>query len=669
MSRRAGLLFALVWLLIYVGQAWVGVTREGVTFDEPTHLAAGYARLHSGVTYMDAENGMLAQLWAALPVAPLQPEFPPPLDDQWQPPYEWKLGRALLFDGGNAELPILSRARVMMSVFGAVLGLVIFFWSSALFGWRGGLLSLLLFGFSPDFLTHSLRVTTDVPAALFLTLTTWLGWRLCLKVDTRGIVLAVVACVALFLTKLSAFLMVPIWGVMALIRLWKLPPLEVDIPGFRGEVASRGGQLVVLGGVLAGCGLATFVAIWGVYGFEFLAIPAREVQGRSLPLWGTLLERGASSAGLVNTLLSLKLFPEAWLYGLQHVFTAASKRNAFLMGDYSKTGWWYFFPVSFLVKTPPSVLVILGLAAVTGFRSRKLMTCVSPAERWRTVPLWTQIGVYGGVALLSHLNIGHRHLLPMLPPLMILAGVALKAGSQHTAPRGPLLLTGLALVTLVWDVIPRGHFHSYFSPLVGGPNQGYRYLVDSSLDWGEDLKDGLEFARAQVGKTLDEQVYLSYFGADVLPDEAGIQYLPCFLEQDRCLSVKPLEPGWFIFSATQLQGIYNLSVNGPVWDEAREAKWRLARSELQEVATQPDPWAYLERYPADTWWRLLHLYSDTRVGKLLSVLRSREPDVQISPCWLAYHVDRATLEEILGPQVDTSRLRKPPPSPENGAKP
>jgi hypothetical protein len=63
------------------------------------------------------------------------------------------------------------------------------------------------------------------------------------------------------------------------------------------------------------------------------------------------------------------------------------------------------------------------------------------------------------------------------------------------------------------------HHLAYFNEFVGGPDQGYRYLSDSNLDWGQDLKG----VKAYIDEKEIATIYLSYFGT-ASPSYYGIRY-------------------------------------------------------------------------------------------------------------------------------------------------
>lgn len=181
-------------------------------------------------------------------------------------------------------------------------------------------------------------------------------------------------------------------------------------------------------------------------------------------------------------------------------------RAAFLAGALYPQGTPWYFPAAFLLKTPPGVLGLVALAAGLRLFRRTVPEAVraQPAgSRWFILlPLL----VFTALVLTSKMNLGYRHLLPVVPFLYLWVGQI----ARHFSKPAVVAATGLLLAVLVAEnlaVYP--HYRAYFTPLVGGPAQGYRYLVDSNLDWGQDLPGLADFQREhQI-----EKLYLGYFGS------------------------------------------------------------------------------------------------------------------------------------------------------------
>jgi hypothetical protein len=257
--------------------------------------------------------------------------------------------------------------------------------------------------------------------------------------------------------------------------------------------------------------------------------------------------------------------------------------GAFLMGRVSTHGWWYYFPVAFLLKTPGVTLVLLAVSAWDTVRR----------ARWReTLPVVAFPATYFAFALTSSLNIGYRYILPMLPFLLVYAARVARVPVFPAAARR-YALVGLSVLYAGVSLWLHPHYLAYFNLLAGGPAGGYRYLVDSNLDWGQDLK----LLRDYLEERGVDQVWMSYLGtAD--PAYYGIEHRSLFAPA----SSQPAEgfapfdpaPGWYAISATVLQGAYSDEPDLLDWFRRREPEARIGYSIfVYHVPPDPDPPAWL----------------------------------------------------------------------------
>jgi hypothetical protein len=188
---------------------------------------------------------------------------------------------------------------------------------------------------------------------------------------------------------------------------------------------------------------------------------------------------------------------ETWATVLNHV---ESGHTSFFLGQVSGSGWWSYFPVSLLIKTPLAV-ILLAAAALLGLLW---------ARAWRLLAfLLFPVGAILAAAMTSRLNIGYRHVLPALPFVIVLIGAAVPLFWKRPAGRRAVGI-GLAWAAAA-ALFVHPHHLAYFNELVGGPARGYRYLGDSNLDWGQDLK-----LLASYGREVGDDLRYSYNGvADV----------------------------------------------------------------------------------------------------------------------------------------------------------
>ena len=229
---------------------------------------------------------------------------------------------------------------------------------------------------------------------------------------------------------------------------------------------------------------------------------------------------------------------------------AVNGQAGFLLGKVSGNGWWYYSAVAFALKTPLALVALVGASVVILVRRRETLL----DDSFLILP---SLAVFGFFSV-EQQSIGVRYILPVYPFLMVLASRTATLATRKGTGR---ILVGLAVawgtISSVW-VFP--HYLAYFNESIGGPSHGYRYLVDSNLDWGQELKDLKRFMdEHQIAK-----VNLSYFGTDA-PERYGIAYaaLPSdILPPDAPVAPSPLPAGsWVAISATMLQGVY---VDSPV---------------------------------------------------------------------------------------------------------
>ncbi|HXN06001.1 MAG TPA: hypothetical protein VN944_02930, partial [Nitrospiria bacterium] len=267
-------------------------------------------------------------------------------------------------------------------------------------------------------------------------------------------------------------------------------------------------------------------------------------------------------AYLLEHIHQTRLLPPAYLEGLSYILQASEIRSAFLCGRSSVEGWWWFFPFAFLIKTPVASLVLFLFSFVAlilwrwfpyGWVAPKSEDPRCPSF-YALSPLLILGGVYGLACLTSHLNIGLRHMMPIYPVLFVLAGAKvfwmLAKKSILKIALSALLVGVIAESLSVWP-----NYLAFFNQFVGRSRNGYRYLVDSSLDWGQELPGLHKWLEKNVPATSHTPVYLSYFGTGT-PEFYGINalLLPGFLQVDTPQTF-PLRHGVYCLSATMLQAV------------------------------------------------------------------------------------------------------------------
>jgi 4-amino-4-deoxy-L-arabinose transferase-like glycosyltransferase len=620
---------AVLLALLHAILAATATGEKSMTSDEIAHLVAGHAYNTRGDFRLQPENGNLPQRLAALPMT-LAGAPPPPTDTAaWRTADVWNHGHAFFYRQGLSTDEWLWLGRAMIALVSAATGLLVFFWSRALFGWRGGFLSLALFALCPAFLAHGALATSDVTMTFFFVASVGAWWR---HLEKPGAPWAAISAVTLglaFVAKFSCVLLPPILALIG--AAWAV-----------GEARRHGWRapLLRLARSTLGHAGATWAIIWVFYGFRFGAFaPELATDARFNHGWEWILPGMGAPGAAITALRDWHVLPEAWLYGLAFVLQFSQARGAFMAGDYSVTGWVAFFPYAFAIKTTlPLLLLLIGGAIAGGFATaKKNLAALRPL-----LPLAVLFAVYWATSLASHLNIGHRHILPTYPVLFIAAGW-LGRWLDGRTPVAAVCVAGLALWHAGESLRARPHYLAYFNQAAGGSENGWRHLVDSSLDWGQDLPGLRRWLDAHA---RGEKIFLSYFGTGD-PAYEGIRAtaLPTLPEVGAPRRWHALEPGVYAVSATMLQHVY--AKHRGAWTLENEKDYQMLRAtepELLAFQNNPARRAELLRVvPAEKWAAAWKQLESLRFARLCHYLRARPADAAVGHTIRLY---RLTADEL-----------------------
>ncbi len=642
--------------------AWLALgesERVGLTFDEPAHLAAGRAYNDTGDFRLHPENGLGPQRWAALGsrwTPTLPPEFAGP---PWERGDVWGVARAWLFAPGQDTHAIVFPSRALITLLALALLIAIWRWSAALWGECGGLLSLALAAFCPHLLAHGALVTSDTAAALGFAVALLAWWRLLHRVTPGRVVAAGTATAFVALAKFSGVLLAPAVLGLLIVRLVRGGGLVVGRDGRARRW--RGARLAAaLGGAALAAAAIGWLGIWAGYGFRYAAA-SDGGEARFAHEWGEVLlttprvggsvmadgsrpETVEMRPGIVQRFVHVarghRLLPEAWIYGLAFTDRFSRHRLAYFAGEVRERGWAGFFPAAFALKTPLPVFAVVILAAVAVARQRRIRRAL-----YRLAPVGIFAAVYAAVALASSLNIGHRHLLPLYPLLYIVAGAALVSARGRL---GMALVVSLAAWQAFETLRVRPHYLTYFNALAGGPQGGHRFLVDSSLDWGQGLPDLKHWLAAHA---QGETVYLSYFGSDD-PRHVGIRATRIgdsyFDHAPDRLVLPALEPGLYAIGATMLRRVYT-EVRGP-WSTAYEQEYRrLLHWWSEQERLPPTERRDLRGRSLDAagYALELHRLEQLRFGRLCHWLERRTADAVVANVFFVHRLTAIDLSHAL----------------------
>lgn len=441
----------------------------GHTWDEPEHIAAGIQLIDRGIYTYDIQHPPLARVMMAIgPYLAGARSFgePGPSGEQE--------GRDLLYRTGKYDL-LLTLARLGMLPFFLTLLIATWLWARRYYGLTQGTLATFFLVTTPPLLGHAMVAALDIPGTALCTLAFYFLLRWFEQPGLKfGVGLGVAAGLAIG-TKLSALPFIGLVGV-----LWALTWV-MSAPRQQRRQRATAKRLWL--GVPCVAMLALFTAML-CYGFSFKYLTDATHHKNAA------IDYLTGAHGLVHDLaydvaesVPLPVGAERLVLSIQQLNNHNRAGHAsYLLGKISKKGFWYFYLVAIGVKTPLPLL-LLGIGGMGylfwQWRAQREWTVAAPAIAF--VALLVFCSAY------SHINIGLRHVFVLYPLLAISAAVgtlALWRHFKHWAARAALI------AALTWQLSglrsDYPDYLAYFNAFAG--KQPERVLIDSDLDWGQDLR-------------------------------------------------------------------------------------------------------------------------------------------------------------------------------------
>jgi Dolichyl-phosphate-mannose-protein mannosyltransferase len=487
LSPLAAIPFVL--LSVFALQSLWFIQTQSLTYDEPAHIIAGIDAWRHGRFEHWNDHPPLGRLWLTLPLVRVDSQF------AWQ---QLPTGYRVMAMQPGPEF-MAGRTRPMNTVLGLALGIALWFAARRLFSEGAANVALALFVFTPSLIAHFSVATTDGIGTLFIFLTAFqlVRWRHrpnWLNTALMGLVLG-----GLLLAKFYA----PPLLLLALALMLVLKP----------EGASHRPAQWNWKPMLAALALA-LVTLWAGYFFHVshLTIGDGKVvasfPNRGLKTWAT------KSSLHVSSFVPAGEFFE----GLREVaFSNKHGRPAWFFGKiYPTGGIKAYYPVAIALKWPTILLALFIASLLMGVRK----TCRAPVD---LLVMCAFAVVFLFFAIQSKFDIGERHILPLYPFVLLIAG----AIWEHLKARRAAMIFLVVLLGLnAADALRCApDYLAYFNILVR-PTNTWRYLTDSNLDWGQ----GLIALRDYEEKHPDESLRLAYFGS-INPPLYGVRATPLAPEE------------------------------------------------------------------------------------------------------------------------------------------
>ena len=490
------------------------VRRDSATSDEPAHIVNGVIKLSDRWLNFFREQPPLMNSLSALPVVLSGYR----VQGEWRGGNHWIVGRQFLYRSGYDAYRILFLARLpTIALFAGLVAVVYWFVHRQTGNALWALAAAALTGFCPNLMAHGRLATVDMALTFFAFASTALLITMMTRPTTGIAILFGITAVAAPMSKVSGAILAPYFAIVvaAAFLLRRIPEPKRFLKALAISIATALVFFVLFGLALTG----------GAYArAEYPDLPR-------------LFVPFAEYAANIRTI-------NAW-YSKGHALPQ------FLMGEFSPTGWPHYYLVAFLLKTPIPAILLAIAALVAGMRQKSLPF----------LALLFFVLLFFGVAAAGQLALGVRYVLPIYPFLYAAIALALSATDLRRA--GAAIVAVLLLWHAAENLRTYPSYIAYFNQLIGSHRNADKFLIDSNLDWGQDLRRLNDWAASNDVK----QMAVHYFGGGAVEYEMRaarpiIYYAPV---------PQLLPPGYFALS----RHFYRVSFYPPVWgvnyDEYLEA--------------------------------------------------------------------------------------------------
>jgi hypothetical protein len=495
--------------------------EESAVMDELAHIPAGYSYARYLDYRLNPEHPPLLKALAGLPLLGLDLNFPLN-NENWTSKLnaQWDMGSLFLYHSGNNADQIVETARIFPIIITLLTILLIYIWSRELMGKWWALLPAFIFGISPTVLAQGHYVTTDIAATFGFLLSIYLFIKFLNDRKNKNLIWAGIGFGIALLLKFSTVLLPPLLALI-LFFFWLGETIRKKTSGigeynfrhFAGRAARYIWDLIL---IFLIAGLVVY-AVYFIFTFNYP--PARQLSDTSQilqgfqPQWLSQLD--------INLVKNNFTRPIAqYFLGILMVLQRSSGGNtSYFLGHVSNSGWWYYFPVVFLLKESLPALMLLAFGLFLGLK--KTLSKILSRNIFKNFAeyLGTNLAEFGMLLVIivywlysikSPLNIGFRHILPTIPFIYMLIASTFKNWSGGKLIK--FIKYGFLALMLIWTAgetaIAYPYFLSYFNEAGGGTMNGYKYVTDSNFDWGQDLKHLQSFVKDQN----IQKIAVDYFG-------------------------------------------------------------------------------------------------------------------------------------------------------------
>ncbi|MBM3255948.1 MAG: glycosyltransferase family 39 protein [Candidatus Moranbacteria bacterium] len=535
--------------LLAVGSMW----KDSAIRDEMPHIVAGYSYLTEADYRVNPEHPPLIKELAALPLL-FQNIYFPQNDPAWRDNVndQWDLGDKFLYKYGNDADQMLFAGRIMMVLVFLLGGWVLYRFSEKIIRRRElALVALALFLFSPNLMAHGRFITTDMGATIFTIFALYAYYLYLERPNWGRFIWAGIVFGLAQLAKFNLFLLIPTFLVIAFLH---------------GISTFRKGKIKI---ALQETGLSVAKAI-GIMAIGYLLVGVwYEIHIWNMPIAvqhklinESITDRDLGKLGfntLLNNMTDISLLRPYAQYLLGFLMVSAHTtggHTTYFFGEIG-THWPEYFVFAYFLKETIAAQILFYFAVMVFFT----VLAFTILRRKFKLGIWVRenavmIGYFFFALLvfimssMNRLQLGIRYILPVFPFLYLFIALMLWKFSQNFDFKKRLgyywaniiILVGLLIWHFGSNVSVFPSYLPYFNEFIGGSKNGWKYMVDSNVDWGQDLIRLRDYA----DKNNIQTIKVDYFGGGNLDYYLGNRYESWGYN-------KMPSKGWFALSASAIQ--------------------------------------------------------------------------------------------------------------------
>jgi len=481
------------------------------TVDEPYHIASAVVMYDVGKHASGVEQPPLTRIVAGLPLYLRGVRLP---QSQLTTAViamrdTYLQGTQVLFHSNLSYWQVLTTARLSMLIFPLIALLYLYLLAAWIGNELVAALSVVFFTLDPTLLGHSTWVCTDVAACAGFLAATYHGLRWVVLRGWGRAVATGIAIGAAIAAKFSCMFVIPAIGLLMIVR--PLPVFTSNVPNKLRTYFRRWPSI----GQIAAVAVVAFMTLWATYFFNVDRMSNQTIFPTQRAEWLRIPAR----------LRDAKIPMPSFVLGMMRLISHNKiGNNSYLNGHFKDTGWWYYFPEAIAVKEP---LALLAGLVVVGF----LFFVSKTRALWRTAAILIPPAVFLAAAMKGNLDIGIRHVLPVLPFLYLLICFQLtRVGNKGLAALGLLIfLAAIESITIAPD------YTEFFNLAAGGPTHGANYLIDSNIDWGQDVARLADWLHSDQARGREYSLRLFMFPDKSLCRTFGLDPAALFREPSRGL--------------------------------------------------------------------------------------------------------------------------------------